>query len=80
MYMGRMSRWDWLELVAPVMKPRKRKSKTVRRPKAELKKYTTRVNGKRYTFSAYTKSEARSQLKAQLGGVIPVGTIFVEKP
>jgi hypothetical protein len=77
MYIGRMSRWDWLALNA--QKPRKAKPKREVKPKADLKKFTARVNGKNYTFSAYTKSEARAMLKKELGGVIPFGTLLEEK-
>jgi hypothetical protein len=78
MYIGRMSRWDWLERVAPLVKLGKPRPKREQKPKAQLKTFTTKVYGYTHTFSAYTKSEARSMLKKVLAGVIPVGTVFIE--
>lgn len=79
MYIGRMSRWDWLEQVAPLVKPGKPRPKREPKPKAKLKKFKTiGPDGRKLILSAYTRSEARAQLKKIIGGKIRPGKIIIE--
>ncbi len=71
---GRLTLTQWKEYTSSF----KKKLATPALPKLnrKLDRFVVTVNNKQYKLKAYTKGEARKQLKEILGGPVPVGTIL----